>query len=204
MKYYVKNRFSYDWLKYLAIMAVCLFFWSSVFSVINNYAAEEKINVFLCAYETVPGGKLTQMHQTMTQQGIAQINFACYDHGSDKYPTVLAVKGIHGSDVLILDEAGMKLYLAGGNALALTEEVLADLLCDDRQVQIEYVDDRPAAIKIYDSDDPSYNAQFDLSFLELGEGRYYLVINGRTVHAEPYAQGATGAVIDLCRMILSE
>lgn len=204
MKYYFKNRFSYDWLKYLAIMAACLFFWSSVFSVINNYAAEEKINVFLCAYETVPGGKLTQMHRSMEQQGIAQLNFTCYDHGSEKYPTVLAVKGIHGSDVLILDEAGMELYLAGGNALALTEEVLSDLLGDDRQVYIKYVEDRPAAMKIYDPDDPAYNAQFDLSFLKLGEGRYYLVINGKTVHAEPYAQGVTGAVIDLCRMILSK
>lgn len=204
MKEYFKNRFTYDWLKHLGILAACLFFWSSVFSIANNYSAEEKINVFLTAYATVPGEKMTQMQFIAQENGIEQLNFTCFDHESDKYPTVLAVKGIYGSDVLILDEAGMELYLAGGNALALTDTVLAALLGDERQVQVEYVEDRPAAILIYDSADPEYNAQFALSFLELGEGRYYLIINGKTVHAEPYAQGVTDAVIDLCRMMLSK
>ena len=124
MRYYLKHRIAYDWLKYLAIFAACIFFWGSVFSVKNNYTTEEKINVFLSAYETVPGQKLTRIHQRIAKLGIAQLNFTCYDHESDKFPTVLAVKGIHGSDVLILDEGGMQLYLAGGNALALTEEIL--------------------------------------------------------------------------------
>lgn len=204
MRYYLKHRFSYDWLKYLVIFGACIFFWSSIFSIKNNYATEEKINVFLTAYETVPGEKLTQMQESVSQQAVARLYLTCYDYASDKYPTVLAVKGIHGSDVLILDEIGMKLYLAGGSALALTEDVLADLLGDDRQVQVEYAEDRPSAIKIQDAEDSAYNAQFDLSFLNLGEGNFYLIINGKTVHAEPYARGVTGAVIDLCRIILSK
>ena len=149
---------------------------------------------------------LPQGGQVAEENGILRLSLNCYDFESDKFPTVLAAKGIYDSDLLILDTAGMELYLNGGNALELTSKVLAQMGVTG-EVRLQYLHDRPRALLIYDADDPAYNAQFDLSFLKLSmddgssQTDFYLIINGKTIHASPFAQGQTDAVIDLCKEI---
>lgn len=206
LRYYMKYRLSYDWLKHLGIVMGSVLLWLAVISAVTNYKPHERVTVFLSAYEVVQGEQLEKIHTAAEQNGIGQLSLNCYDFESDKFPTVLAVKGIYGSDLLILDHQGMELYLNGGNALELTPQVL-DALGAGSDVRLEQVNGHSRAVLIYDADDPAYNQQFDLSFLRLSaDGAmpttdHYLIINGKSIHALPFAPGKTDAVIDLCREI---
>ena len=201
VRYYLRHRLSYDWPVYLCILCGCLLAWGSIFAAVNNYKPREKLTVFLCAQEVNDGAQFQEIRAAVEQAGVIQLNMDCYDTGSEKYYTVLAVKGIYDSDVLILDEKSTELFLADGNALELSPAVLADLLGDGRPVELRYTDGgRPAAIKIWDAGE---DTGFGLDCLELDGGAYYLIINGRSNHATPYAQGETDAAIRLCRILLS-
>ena len=204
MRYYFKHRLPYDWPLYVLILCGCLFAWGSIFSAVNNYKPSEKLTVFLCAQGVNEGTQLQAMRTAAENAGVVRLNMDCYDAGSDKYYTVLAVKGIYGSDVLILDEESTELFLAGGNALELSQEVLDSLLGDGREAELRRTaGGRPAALKVWDGEK---GAGFGLECLELDGAptSYYLVINGRSVHAMPYAQGETDAAIRLCRILLSD
>lgn len=201
---YFKHRLPYDWPVHLLILCGCLFAWWSIFSAVNSYRPEEKLTVFLCAREVRESAQLRQLRAAAEDAGILQLNLDCYDNRSDKYQTVLAVKGIYGSDVLILDEESAELFLAGGRALELSPAVLDSLLGDGQEAELlRTAEGRPAALRIWDGE---RGTGFGLECLELDRTSesYYLVINGRSVHAAPYAQGKTDAAVRLCRVLLSD
>lgn len=204
MRYYVRHRLPYDWPVHLLILCGCLLAWGGIFSAVNNYKPEEELTVFLCAREVRECARLRELRAAAEDAGVLRLNLDCYDAGADEFPTVLAVKGIYGSDVLLLDEESTRLYLEGGNALELTPAVLHDLLGDGREAELRYTaEGRPAALKVWDG---ARGTGFGLEWLEPEDtsASYYLVINGRSVHAAPYAQGGTDAAIRLCRILLSD
>ncbi len=182
MKYYKKKYLMYSWPVYVIIFVLSFLLFYAVFEIKNNYVASEKLTVFICGLEVNKNDKYEEISNRMNELGIKQLNLDCYDYQSKNYPTILAVKGYYGSDILILDEDSYALWKTGGSPFDISDEYLAEvtnksvLRCGD----IEHLN----SLKIYDYEDTDYNLMINQNLINFDglNSNFYLVINNRSVH----------------------
>ena len=120
------------------ILVLSFFLFFGIFEIKDNYKAKEKLTIFISASEIKKEEKYELILARLKDMGIKQLNMDCFDYENRNYPTILAVKGYYGSDILILDESSYNLWKTGGYPYDISDEYLQELT--DKNV-LRYGDD---------------------------------------------------------------
>ena len=197
MNYYKKKYLSYTWPVYALILVLSFFLFYGIFEIKNNYNAKEKLSVFICGIEVNKNDKYELIESKLKDKGIKQLYMTCYDYENKNYPTILAVKGYYGSDILILDEFSYSLWESGGYPYDISDEYLHILT--NKDVLRCGSNNHLNAIKIYDYLDIEYNNLInqDVIVFDTLETNFYLVINSRSVHIED------GVITDFIKYLIN-
>lgn len=96
------------------------------------------------------------------------------------FPLILLTAGVENSDILILDHDSFELFLTSGLAVPISSKILEKISIDD-EYNFYFKDEKPLAIKIYESMNSSTNIHTNFSWLDFKcdekDRTFYLVIN---------------------------
>lgn len=177
-KSYFKNRFAYDWWKYIAVTLVVCLLWYYAFYLTDRLKPTEKIQIFTSA-EITDLKIEKELEDQFLPQGIYDYFFYRVSEENRYFDVALSSQGFENSDILILPEEALTEETLAGCA-AFDDALINRCLALHADLSFLEGEGKTYGVRIYIAGDDAYNEKLSFCSWLKPDKNYCMVFSAKS------------------------